>query len=138
MHNSMNKNEETYSWGNGTSNLIYLLAGCGIGATLALLFAPKSGAELRSDISDITRKGYDETLELAHEMKERSAELYGSIKSHADKVYDLAAEKLRLAEKTIADSQESVQELINGEIGGKSGKGSQKRAGSDRAPSNIY
>jgi gas vesicle protein len=138
MHNSKNNNEETYRGGNASGNLLYLLAGCGIGATLALLFAPKSGAELRSDISDITRKGYDETLELAHEMKERSAELYGSIKDHADKIYDLASEKLRLAENTIEESKGSVQELINGEIGGKSGKSSQKSAGGDRAPSNIY
>jgi len=137
MRNSNYNNEEPYNSGNAGSNLLYLLAGCGIGATLALLFAPKSGAELRSDISDITRKGYDETLELAQEMKERSAELYGSIKDHADKIYDVASAKLRMAEKTIEESKQNVQELINGEIGGKSGKGQQKAAG-NRPPSNIY
>jgi len=35
--------------------LIYLLIGGGIGAILALLFAPKSGKELRSDIAGVTR-----------------------------------------------------------------------------------
>src|SRR6478672_6895172 len=98
MPNSSSYNGETYT-GNTGGNLLYLLAGCGIGATLGLLFAPKSGRELRSDISEVTRKGYDETLELAQELKDRSAELYGSIKVHADKVYDMAAAKLHIAEK---------------------------------------
>ena len=137
MRNSDNYNEETYSGGNTGGNLMYLLAGCGIGATLALLFAPKSGVELRSDISDITRKGYDETLELAREMKERSAELYGSIRNHADKVYDVASTKLWMAEKTIEESQQNVQQLVNGEIGSKTGKGQQKSTGNN-PPSNIY
>ena len=136
MRNSTN-NEQNYSGGNATGNLLYLLAGCGIGATLALLFAPKSGAELRSDISDITRRGYDETLELAHEMKDRSAELYGSIKQSADRVYDLAATKLHLAEKTIEESKQMAGDLINGEIDRKGGKSTQKPA--DSGPgSNIY
>ena len=135
MRNSSGINEGTYSGGNVSGNALYLLAGCGIGATLALLFAPKSGRELRSDISDITRKGYDETLELAHELKDRSAELYGSIKTHADKVYDLASEKLRLAEKTVEETTQTAEELINGEVG--KGKASQRRTAGGR-PSDIF
>ncbi|MEW6738232.1 MAG: YtxH domain-containing protein, partial [Acidobacteriota bacterium] len=42
--------------GNG-SKLRYFLTGFGIGATVALLFAPKSGHQLRSDIADTTRQG---------------------------------------------------------------------------------
>ncbi|MEP7218868.1 MAG: YtxH domain-containing protein, partial [Bacteroidota bacterium] len=34
--------------------LIGLLTGGAVGAALALLFAPKAGRELRSDISDMT------------------------------------------------------------------------------------
>ena len=135
MRNSSSINEGTHDGGNASGNLVYLLAGCGIGATLALLFAPKSGRELRGDISEITRKGYDETLELAHELKDRSAELYGSIKNHADKVYDLASEKLRLAEKTVEETKQQAEELVNGEIG-KGGKG--PRRGAAGQPSNIF
>jgi len=41
--------------GNRTADrLTYLLIGAGIGATLALLFAPKSGRELRRDIADVS------------------------------------------------------------------------------------
>ena len=42
-----------------SNKLTYLLIGGGIGAVLALLFAPKSGQELRGDIADATRKGID-------------------------------------------------------------------------------
>ena len=137
MPNSINDNVERLKPGNTASNLTYLLAGCGIGATLALLFAPKSGRELRSDISDITRAGYDETLELAHELKGRSAELYHSIRDSADRVYDLAAAKLHLAEKAIEDTKQTAGELVNGEIGRKGRKTPNKQAGAER-PSNIY
>ncbi|MBA2495432.1 MAG: YtxH domain-containing protein, partial [Acidobacteria bacterium] len=44
---------------NAITKLTYLLIGGGIGATLALLFAPKSGQELRGDIADVTRKGIE-------------------------------------------------------------------------------
>jgi len=43
------------SWG----GLIALAVGAGIGALLALIFAPKAGSELRSAIADATRKGLD-------------------------------------------------------------------------------
>ncbi len=87
------------------SGLLYFLIGGGIGATLGLLFAPKAGVELRTDISDLTRKGYDETVDLAHQIKaqsvdlahqikEQSAEVYSSLKEKTGKVYDLAATKL--------------------------------------------
>ena len=45
------------------TELIYLLIGAGIGAILALLFAPKSGRELRSDIADVTRSRLDRSEE---------------------------------------------------------------------------
>ena len=38
-----------------SAKLMYLLIGGGIGAALALLFAPKSGAELRADVTDAVR-----------------------------------------------------------------------------------
>ena len=137
MYNS-NTSQENYSSGrNSGGNLTYLLAGCGIGATLALLFAPKSGRELRSDISDISRKGYDETLVLAQELKDRSAELYQSMREGADRVYDLAATKLHLAERTMEDAANTALEPANGEIGRQGSTSPRKGAGGDRA-SNIF
>ena len=43
--------------------LIYLLIGGGIGAILALLFAPKSGKDLRRDIADMSGRGLDRSEE---------------------------------------------------------------------------
>lgn len=54
--------------------LTYLLIGAGIGATLALLFAPKSGKELRKDIADVSRKGVQKGTHVAHAIGERVSE----------------------------------------------------------------
>jgi len=91
--------------------ILYLLIGGGIGAAAALLFAPKAGVDLRSDIADITRKGYDETLDLAHQLKEQSADLYRSIKEKTDMVYELASEKF----SNVQNLPKIAGDLIDGE-----------------------
>ena len=48
-----------------SSKLTYLIIGGGIGAVIALLFAPKSGKELRDDIADASRKGLEKGKEAA-------------------------------------------------------------------------
>ena len=58
------------------TKLTYLLVGGGIGAVLALLFAPKSGEELRGDIADVTRKGIEKSKETAAHLQERAGEYY--------------------------------------------------------------
>ena len=55
-----------------STRLTYLLIGGGIGAILALLFAPKSGQELRGDIADATRKGIDRSREAAQQIGDRA------------------------------------------------------------------
>ena len=59
-----------------TTKLTYLLIGGGIGAILALLFAPKSGEELRGDIADVTRKGIEKSKETAAQLQEKAGEYY--------------------------------------------------------------
>src|SRR6185436_14013669 len=59
-----------------STRLTYLLIGGGIGAVIALLFAPKSGQELRGDIADATRKGIDKSRETAQQIGERAGEYY--------------------------------------------------------------
>ena len=49
--------------------LIYLVLGGSIGAAIALLFAPKSGRELRQDIADAATRGYDQTVAAADRAK---------------------------------------------------------------------
>lgn len=55
------------SEGNRTADrLTYLLIGAGIGAVVALLFAPKSGRELRHDIADVSQRTLHKGKEAAH------------------------------------------------------------------------
>ena len=79
---------------NISTRLTYLLIGGGIGAVLALLFAPKSGEELRGDIADATRKGIDRSREAAQQLGDRAGEYYESTRERASELYTQAAEKV--------------------------------------------
>ena len=81
--------------GDGISTrLTYLLIGGGIGAILALLFAPKSGHELRGDIADATRKGIDRSREAAQQLGDRAGEYYEATRNRAGELYTQAAERV--------------------------------------------
>jgi gas vesicle protein len=129
------KNKNTLDGVGIRSGLFYLLVGGGIGATLALLFAPKSGADLRTDITDLTRKGYDGTLELAGQLKEQSAGIYQTVKEKTDKVYDLAATKLSLAQSKIDETIDVAVDKANGEIGKLEDQTSTRSGGGRRSAS---
>jgi gas vesicle protein len=81
--------------GDGISTrLTYLLIGGGIGAILALLFAPKSGHELRGDIKDATKKGIDRSREAAQQLGDRAGEYYEATRGRAAELYSQAAERV--------------------------------------------
>ena len=61
--------------GNG-DKLVYFLIGAGIGAVTAMLFAPKAGSELRSDIADVTRKGLDYARDTGRDFGEKATDYY--------------------------------------------------------------
>ncbi len=76
-----------------TTKLTYLLIGGGIGAVIALLFAPKSGQELRGDIADATRKGIEKSKEAAAQLQEKAGEYYEVGRDKAGEMYQSAHEK---------------------------------------------
>ncbi|MBS1794281.1 MAG: YtxH domain-containing protein [Acidobacteria bacterium] len=76
-----------------TTKLTYLLIGGGIGAILALLFAPKSGQELRGDIADVTRKGLEKGRETAAQLQEKAGEYYEVTREKAAEYYQTAQDK---------------------------------------------
>jgi gas vesicle protein len=77
-----------------STRLTYLLIGGGIGAILALLFAPKSGHELRGDIADATRKGIDRSREAAQQLGDRAGEYYEATRGRASELYSQATERV--------------------------------------------
>jgi gas vesicle protein len=89
-----------------------LLIGGGIGALLALLFARKSGSELRDDIADVTRKGYDATKEGAKVLKERSANVVQMVTETADSAYEYAASKFSTVSDDISDVASASTEAV--------------------------
>ena len=81
--------EQSRPGGSGVpERLTYLLIGGGIGAIIALLFAPKSGTELRGDIADVTRKGIDKTREGARYVGDKADDYYESVRARASEWYD--------------------------------------------------
>ncbi len=91
----------------------FLLVGGGIGATLALLFAPKSGREMRHDIADASRRGYDLTVEKANELKEQSAEKLQAIKEKAEAAYDFAATKFNAGSESVSVASKAISDGID-------------------------
>lgn len=88
MRHEYNKEETSAS-----TKLTYLLVGGGIGAILALLFAPKSGEELREDIADVTRKGIEKGKVAATQIQEKAGEYYEVSREKAGELYQTASEK---------------------------------------------
>ena len=87
-----------------STRLTYLLIGGGIGAILALLFAPKSGEELRGDIADATRKGIDRSREAAQQLGERAGEYYEATRGRASELYSQAADKVTEVTQTAREA----------------------------------
>ena len=87
-----------------STRLTYLLIGGGIGAILALLFAPKSGQELRGDIADATRKGIDRSREAAQQLGDRAGEYYKATRTRAGELYTQAAERVGEVAQTARDA----------------------------------
>ena len=83
--------------------LTFLLIGAGIGATLALLFAPKSGRELRGDIADYTRRGVDAAGESARQVGTRASELYDNASERVQGAYGTARDRAQTAYSTARD-----------------------------------
>lgn len=104
-------NEYEREEANASTKLTYLLIGGGIGAILALLFAPKSGQELREDIAVATKKGIEKSKETAGHLQEAAGDYYEVTREKANELYHTAQERAgELSEKA---------KLAAGEIGEK-------------------
>jgi gas vesicle protein len=64
------------SQGSGTSTLAWFLTGAIIGATAAILYAPKSGKETRQFITDKTQQSREAVVETSKDVVEASKEMF--------------------------------------------------------------
>lgn len=119
----MSNNNESYARGLVTGALI----GGAVGAVAALLFAPKSGQELRKDIADKSQvavdkaQGYISDLEVdlnsvvkstVNEGKKKADEIIGSAKSQAQEIISNAEAVLSSARTKASTARDSVQSKI--------------------------
>src|SRR5215203_3565085 len=113
-----------------TAKLTYLLIGGGIGAVIALLFAPKSGTELRGDIADATRKGIEKSKETATQLQERAGEYYEVGRERASEYIHTAQEKAgEFAEKARTAAASTANPFTAAVEAGKEAYISEKRKG---------
>ena len=88
---------------NGASNLGFFLAGLGIGAILALLFAPRSGKETRDYIAQKAGEGRDY-------VKTKSEELCKQAEESVEKGKDLVAKQKELLSAALEAGKQAYQE----------------------------
>ncbi|HEX8746666.1 MAG TPA: YtxH domain-containing protein [Pyrinomonadaceae bacterium] len=93
MSREMERRRDADDGGETGARIAYLLVGAGIGAVVALLFAPKSGHELRGDIADATRKSIDRTRETATQLGERATDYYEGARDRASELYSAGRER---------------------------------------------
>ena len=104
-----------------STKLTYFLVGAGIGAVLALLFAPKSGEELRSDIADATRKGIDKSKEAAQQLGAKAGELYDTARETAGEYYEATREKASELYDTASSKAGEVVAKTKGAVASQAG-----------------
>ncbi len=116
------------------TKLTYLLIGGGIGAVIALLFAPKSGVELREDIADATRKGIEKGKETAAQLQEKAGDYYEVTREKAGELYQTAQEKAgEFAEKAKSAAARSANPFSAAVEAGKEAYIAEKRRNESKA-----
>lgn len=76
-----------------SSKLTFFLIGAGLGAVVALLFAPKPGHELRDDIAGATRRSIDYANDGAKAVGQRATNMYTTSREKASELYGASREK---------------------------------------------
>jgi gas vesicle protein len=119
---------------NVSTKLTYLLIGGGIGAVIALLFAPKSGVELREDIADATRKGIEKGKEAAAQIQERAGEYYEVSKERAGEYYQAGRDKAgEIAQKARTAAANTANPFTAAVEAGRDAYNAEKRKSESKA-----
>jgi len=87
----------------GGSGVGPLLVGMALGAALGLLLAPMSGAELRADIADRSRKLKDLATEKGHELQDMVSDTYERARARVKEGIEGAKGKVREGRQIASD-----------------------------------
>jgi gas vesicle protein len=89
--------------GNGATNLGFFLAGLGMGAVLALLFAPRSGKQTREYIAEKAEEGRDY-------VKAKTEDLRRQAEGAVEKGKDLVTKQKELLSAALEAGKQAYQE----------------------------
>lgn len=89
----------------------FLLGGL-IGASFALLYAPKSGSETRKDLSKAARRVKNKTVDLVEDTIESVNEFAGDVKERATDIIERGVELSEGAKKEIISTLEHGQKAL--------------------------
>ena len=73
---------------NSSDKVLWILAGVGLGAGIALLFAPQSGRETRRYLARMAEDSRDQLAESGHEALERGKQVIERGKAVVDEALD--------------------------------------------------
>jgi gas vesicle protein len=112
----MNYEHDGPQMGNGGGGFVVgLLAGAAIGAGIGMLLAPKSGAELREQLSgranDLAEKAseqYRRATGVASDLAERGREMYGTARDAVNRGTEEAQRYVRQTTETMSDEMGST------------------------------
>lgn len=76
------------------SSLVVFLAGMAVGAALAMLYAPQSGAETRAQLAEKTSEIKDRVSDMTTQVADKATELKGRVVSQAKDTMERAGETL--------------------------------------------
>ncbi|HKI77580.1 MAG TPA: YtxH domain-containing protein [Ignavibacteriaceae bacterium] len=103
--------------GAGKGLLFGLIAGGAIGAVLGMLYAPKSGRELRDELRSKSDEYLDDADRYLAEAKDRAKELINEGKKRSDKLISDAKVKsdelLKDAEKVLNDAKGKAGKIVD-------------------------
>lgn len=88
------------------------LIGGAIGATIALLYAPKSGRETRKDIKRTARRVKDEAIDLVEDTIDRVDDFVDETKDRVTELIDMGVELSGAAKKEIVKTLEHGQKAL--------------------------
>jgi gas vesicle protein len=88
---------------NGASKVAFFLAGMGIGAVLALLFAPKSGKETRDFLSQKAEEGKDYVATRGRDLRKQAEDV-------VDKAKDVVSKQKEQLSAALEAGKQAYQE----------------------------